>query len=385
MITKRSAIGVVVAVAGLLAGPSPATAAPAPPPWTVASGLDHPRGLAFGPDGTLYVAEAGHGGVPCRRIPAGGQVVAGLDRTGIGPVCAGASGAIAAIRHGHVRRIVTGLPSPTTPADAEAAGAEVTGAETTAAWVAGARAAGPSDVTVDPGGALSYTVGRGGGADLRTTAGLSGAAMVYRGRSVVADIDAYLKGANPVSVLAVDRGKLVVDGGGDALLRVGPRGRISTVATFPRRIVPAPAGLRGGVRAGAPIPMDAVPTSVVRGPDGAFYVGELTGFPFPPGQARIWRIVPGERPRVFATGLTAVVDLAWGPDRTLYALQISRRGLLSGDRTGALVRVDPGGRHRVVVGDGLTAPGGLVIRGRYAYLTDCSTCENTGSVVRVRL
>jgi glucose/arabinose dehydrogenase len=29
---------------------------------TVAAGLDNPRGLAFGPDGSLYVAEAGRGG-----------------------------------------------------------------------------------------------------------------------------------------------------------------------------------------------------------------------------------------------------------------------------------------------------------------------------------
>ncbi len=40
-----------------------------------ASGLEGPRGLAFGPDGTLYVAEAGLGGATstlgsCPQVPA---------------------------------------------------------------------------------------------------------------------------------------------------------------------------------------------------------------------------------------------------------------------------------------------------------------------------
>jgi hypothetical protein len=44
-------------------GSSPAAA----PPWTVVmKELDNPRGLAFGDDGALYVAEAGRGGSgPC--------------------------------------------------------------------------------------------------------------------------------------------------------------------------------------------------------------------------------------------------------------------------------------------------------------------------------
>ena len=46
------------------------------------------------------------------------------------------------------------------------------------------------------------------------------------------------------------------------------------------------------VPAGPDVPMQAVPTGVVRGPDGAIYVSQLTGFPFPIGGARIFRIDP---------------------------------------------------------------------------------------------
>jgi hypothetical protein len=67
---------------------------------TVATGLDSPRHLAFGPRGDLYVAEAGRGGTgPCFT---GGE----------GPACMGASGAVTKIdRWGRQYRIASGLAS----------------------------------------------------------------------------------------------------------------------------------------------------------------------------------------------------------------------------------------------------------------------------------
>jgi hypothetical protein len=44
---------------------------------------------------------------------------------------------------------------------------------------------------------------------------------------------------------------------------------------------------------GTRVPAEAVPTAVAVGPDGAYYVSELTGFPFSKGAARIWRVAPG--------------------------------------------------------------------------------------------
>ena len=75
-------------------------------------------------------------------------------------------------------------------------------------------------------------------------------------------------------------------------------------------------------------------TSVAIGPDGAFYVSELKGFPAPLGMSRIWRIEPDARhvqcdPDVtdgpctlVADGFTSIVDLTFGPDGTAYVTEL---------------------------------------------------------------
>ena len=85
----------------------------------VASGLANPRGLNFGPEGGLYVAEAGTGGTgPC-IVNSNNQFV-----------CYGETGAITRITLGGVpsqARLVTGLPSLAAPPGAAGAGGAALG------------------------------------------------------------------------------------------------------------------------------------------------------------------------------------------------------------------------------------------------------------------
>jgi sugar lactone lactonase YvrE len=127
-----------------------------------------------------------------------------------------------------------------------------------------------------------------------------------------------------------------------------------------------------------------VPTSVVKGPDGAFYVGELTGFPFPPGAARVYRVVPGQDPEVFTEGFTNIIDVAFDKRGRLHVLEIASNGLLSGDLAGRFVRVNKDGSQTVLASEGLVAPGGFVLaRDGSAYITNNSIFSDTGEVVKV--
>jgi hypothetical protein len=143
------------------------------------------------------------------------------------------------------------------------------------------------------------------------------------------------EGSNPFDLARLTGGQvLVADAAGNSLLVVHQDKGIDWVASFPTQPLPCPAEICGP---GVVIPAHAVPTSVVVGPDGAYYVGELTGFPFTTGKSRIWRIEPGTRHAACGTSpacslvaddLTAIIDLQFGPDGRLYVAQLDDAGLL---------------------------------------------------------
>ena len=346
----------------------------------VATGLDSPRHLAFGSRGDLFVAEAGRGGSgPCF---VGGE----------GPACMGATGAVTKIdRWGRQSRFVEGLASyANTPGNDNAIGPHgitVLGADHV--FVTNGGPTEPKDASGAP-------ISRDTLAAQNPVADLFGRLLLIKHHGKIrkiADIWAFERDvnpdatvgnpaidSNPVDVL-FDRGRFVVaDAGGNAIDVVKHRGRVSNLAVFANRLVPNPFG-------GPDIPMQAVPTSVVEGPDHQYYVSQLTGFPFPPGAANVYRVDPRTGAvTVFASGFTNIMDLAFGKNGTLYVLEIDHDGLLSGSTDGGLFAVSRDGTKRQIVlpAGKLTMPGGIAVGKDGLYVTNKAGSPGGGEVLRIR-
>ena len=85
---------------------------------------------------------------------------------------------------------------------------------------------------------------------------------------------------------------------------------------------------------------------------------------------------------MYASGFTNIIDIAWGPKGSLYVLEIESNGLLSGDPTGALVKVWPNGTKTVVASTGLSAPTAVAIaHNGEVYVTNHGTSAGTGEVL----
>jgi hypothetical protein len=187
--------------------------------------------------------------------------------------------------------------------------------------------------------------------------------------------------SNPYAFVAYRGGYAVVDAAGNDLLWIGPNGKVSVLAVFPTQTLKLTRAI--GKQIGAPssmtsISVQSVPSSVAIGPDGALYVGELRGVPFAPGSARIWRVVPGGRPTVYASGFTTISDLAFdGPN--LLVLELSTKGLLNGKSPGALIRVSPTGKKTVLASEGLLYPTGLAVDGGSIYISNNGLYPATGA------
>jgi hypothetical protein len=321
----------------------------------VMSGLDSPRGLAWGPEGALYVAEAGRGGPgPCAPIARGVN-------------CYGATGAVSRLWHGVQSRMVEGLPSVFNPVTTDIGG--------------------PHDISFQGRGGAYVTIGWGGNPAARAALGSAGALFGNvlklepsgRWRSVadVSAVEAALNPAggpvdsNPYGILAEPGGRYVTDAGGNDLLHVAANGDVSVVATFAPVAAPPPFGQA-----------DAVPTEVERGPDGALYVSELTGVPFAIGAAGVYRVGANGAPTLYAGGFKMITDFTFGPDSSLYVLEYASSPVFIGG-PGLLVRVAPDGTRSVVTA-ALTHPTSVTVGPDGAlYVSNNGDVPGIGEVLRI--
>lgn len=371
-----AALGLTLAAAAATVAPASAAPAASATVTTVVSGLDNPRDLAFSPDGRLYVAEAGHGGLPSDCVPGGPEG---------GSICPGFTSGVSVINLGdrRARRVISGLASLSDVGGFSAVGLDgisFLGDGTLYGIMAESRDAVPP-------GAFRPALAERLKAQLGRLIKVSPSGRL----TVVADVghrDFVWSGnhkdlapndfpdANPYGVLALPGVRWVVDAGANTIDQVTPDGRVSVAAFFPN----PPVG-------------DAVPTCVDRGPDGALYVGELTAAGNAPGTATVWRFRPGDHaPTVWATGLTAVTGCGFGADGHFYAVEFSTLGLINAaPGTGAVVRVAPHSSAPRTVVSGLSFPGGFAARDGSLFVSNWSVAPAnsgggpTGQVVRIDL
>ncbi len=355
----------------------------------LAENLDNPKGLTFAPDGSLYVALSGIGGDGA-SIP---------SPSGQGNLIYGNSGALVKIENGSVKPVLTGLPS--------------------VAFADGTGAAGPHDIKFDAAGKAYILLGFAANPALLHTLGDNDLGKIItcdfstNTWSSIVDIANYEVAnktvskddevvSNPLS-LYVDNNKLVVvDAGANTLLSVNTDGSdLKQIAAIPNQIltnpifpgtksqnfdrghVPPPSAYPQAPP--SQLPIQSVPTDVVKGEDEAYYVCEFTGFPFPEGGAKIYRISPDGELEVFASGFTQLIDLAFDGSGNLYVLQHMNQSGWKGKPDGALIQIAPNGeRTTLMEGDGLEMPSALTIGPDGAfYIINRGGRPGSGQIVRV--
>ncbi|MEA2505514.1 MAG: hypothetical protein QOH48_132 [Actinomycetota bacterium] len=335
---------------------------------TVVTGLDNPRDLAFGRNGKLYVAEAGHGGTHC------------LSGGPNGMTCYGFTSGISRINisHHHARRIVSGLVSTAAQDGTFATG--VDGISRRHHNIFGIITGAPDAVPAGSFGApfrsrIKAELGRlirvSSDGTWRRIASVGHRDYIWSGNHTSL-VPGQFPDANPYGVLAQRHAQWVVDAASNTLDRVGRHGRVHVLQFIPN-----------------PPSSDSVPTCVVRGPDGALYIGELTGGGNAPGASSVWRYSRRTgNLTLWATGLTAVTGCGFHRDH-FYATEFSTNGLdNAAPGTGAVVRVPANSSSPVTVVSGLNFPGGFAARQHSLFVSNWSvrpTSQGGGEVTRILL
>jgi hypothetical protein len=329
------------ASSAVAATPASAAATPAasrlPANVTVfASGLNNPRGLAFGPGGDLYVAEGGLGGsrmttpADCTQVPAP-----------VGPYSGGFTSRISKIDPNGVRTTVArGLPSSqTSPA-------------------AGSLVSGVADVAFAGGRLYALEAGAGCSHGLLGTDNSILRVNPDGTTTQVADLSRFLK-SHPVA--HPNPGDFEPDGTWCSMTAV--RGDLYAVEPNHGeidRIDPATGAISRLIDVSAS-QGHIVPAALAH--QGNFFLGNLGTFPVTPGSESLFKVTPSGQIKTWAPGLTTVLGLAFGPRHQIYALESMTAPGFPGPGelgTGQVVRISPSGAQTVIA-TGLSFPTAITL------------------------
>ncbi|MFC9914471.1 ScyD/ScyE family protein [Streptomyces sp. NPDC059862] len=365
-----AAIAVSLAATSIPSSAAAATASPnhragvASTPVVVATGLHNPRDVTVQYDGSVLVAEAGSGsGTACASKP---------DM----PVrCFGLTGSIYQVKGTKQGRVVTGLPSQElVPPGGRGTVFGLNQVE--GLWDGSYRAV--YGLIGLPG---TRTELGAGSEPLATLSIVNGKVLGdLAAHEEAHDPDAVLghtqPASNPQRFVRDGRDFLVTDAAANDVVRVHPDGTTETEVVLPTNVLPADSG-SASANALPPGEVDAVPSGIVRGCDGAFYISDLSGTQA--GLSRIWRYVPGGKPTVFASGLTNVIDLAVAPNGDLIALSYS-----TGSAGGTLTRIDKrtGALTPIKTDTPLITPTGLDVTRRGDIYVTNKTLSNNGELLK---
>jgi glucose/arabinose dehydrogenase len=294
-----------------------------------ADGLKYPRGLTFGPDGHLYVAEAGAGG--------------SMSTEGICPQVGFVPGPYHGGFTARISKISPDGQTVTTVADHLPSAVEALG---DVIGIADVAFIGNTLYALSSGGGCSHGLEGTSAEILRvnsdgTTTRVVNLSQFQQSHPTVSPHEG--PGFEPdgswYSMIAVRGALYAVEPNHDELDVITPDGHIRRLADI--------SATQGHI----------ISTAIAY--DGNFYVGNLGDFPIEEGACKILKITPSGRVKVFATGFTTILGLAFDHQHRLYVLEnTTGANLFPTPGTGKVSRINHSGRVEVIAW-GLDLPTGM--------------------------